>query len=365
MILSRICGDALSKPGLLLSDAARGTHTRNSLARLIFVLHFSVVGVVGSTSVEARDRPGTPVETEIWPCPGPGGRIDVCVRWTNTSGMVLTPLGMRRELVGFEVEMLKNGNKYGPSVSCLAPEESACWNPAFKGYYTTPNQSPNSTINKVGFKILDADPNTKYCFRLRARRQSDDVVSANWSGTTCVTTGEHPGPGCMLDGVLRKDIAERDCAEAQRTGCIAHRLTPEERSKCSEENRKAGPACVVKGAVRHDITKADCKEAQETGCIRHLLSDKQYEACLRANKPQPSNPKRSDAVCQAFGKRMVAMQKEASKLTCAFMTGASWHDRADYWERQCKSGDTRMELNETSLKRQLDKCRAGAGGSVH
>jgi hypothetical protein len=115
------------------------------------------------------------------------------------------------------------------------------------------------------------------------------------------------------------------------------------------------PVCKIAGVNRKDIAAADCKEAQTTGCIRHLLTASQYSACLKANKPKPS-----DAVCQAFGKRMVGMANEALTLKCAFIKGSGgWDETREYWQRQCKSGDIRMTYNEAAMKRQLDKCKAG------
>ncbi|TIS45373.1 hypothetical protein [Mesorhizobium sp.] len=161
---------------------------------LMSVLRTLVVGLtvmscaVIATSASARDRPGTPTDPQIY-----GGLgLGVTVIWKNTAGTVFTIGGIRPELVGFEVEMTKNGNKYAPPISGLPREVGANWNPSFFEYHTTPNQVPTSPINIVGFTIKEVDPNTKYCFRVRARRKSDDVVSANWSGTSCVTTGSPP-----------------------------------------------------------------------------------------------------------------------------------------------------------------------------
>ncbi|WP_198028858.1 hypothetical protein, partial [Mesorhizobium sp. WSM3626] len=112
--------------------------------------------------------------------------------WKNTAGSLFTIGGMRPELVGFEVEMTKNGNKYAPPVFCAGDTQlGQCWIRSYFDYHTTPHQEETSTINNVGFRT-SADPNTKYCFRVRARRKSDQVVSAVWSGTSCVTTPSQP-----------------------------------------------------------------------------------------------------------------------------------------------------------------------------
>ncbi|RWH39751.1 MAG: hypothetical protein EOQ78_21805 [Mesorhizobium sp.] len=88
----------------------------------------------------------------------------------------------------------------------------------------------------VGFKIgaRDVEPNTTYCFRVRARRQSDQVVSANWSGTSCVTTGspaavpekpiKHTGRSnaCVAYGDRMSAIA----GEARGLGCKFVQIAP-------------------------------------------------------------------------------------------------------------------------------------------
>jgi hypothetical protein len=121
----------------------------------------------------------------------------------------------------------------------------------------------------------------------------------------------------------------------------------------------AHPVCRVGGALRNDIAATDCKEAQETGCIRRKLTDAQYMACLRANKKA-----RSEGVCREYGQRMVALASEASALNCAFLKHGSWQDPQAYWERECKSGDGRMDYNSAALKRQLDKCKIGSSGAA-
>ncbi len=47
---------------------------------------------------------------------------------------------------------------------------------------------------------------------------------------------------------------------------------------------EANPDCNIGGTVRTDIAQSDCLEAQKTGCIRRLLNDEQYGNCLAANR---------------------------------------------------------------------------------
>ena len=213
---------------------------------LVSDLRTSLVGLIVlsctaiSSSAFARDRPGTPTDVSIWEysvgdkvqdyVKGEGGKtvwgwrpsLTVYATWRNTAGKefkILGPVtaedrkrwgadtvrrpGLYPELVGFEIEITKNGAKFAPpdkslgrpnSLGCPGKERAACWCPVCFDFHTTPNQDPTSSINIVGFTITDADPNTQYCFRVRARRKSDDVVSAQWSATSCVTTGARPAP---------------------------------------------------------------------------------------------------------------------------------------------------------------------------
>ena len=184
---------------------------------LMSVLRTSVVGLVVmsctaiATSAFARDRPGTPTDLQMaesrnkeQDVKGWRETIDVGLLWRNTAGKEFKIGGTATErhpgyfpeLVGFEVEMTKNGNRYAPpssSLDCLVTQV-ACWCPTCFDFQTKPAPNNEGTVNRVGFKIRDVDPNTKYCFRVRARRKSDQVVSANWSGTSCITTGSPAAP---------------------------------------------------------------------------------------------------------------------------------------------------------------------------
>ena len=61
---------------------------------------------------------------------------------------------------------------------------------------------------------------------------------------------------------------------------------------------EANPDCNIGGTVRTDIAQSDCEEAQKTGCIRRLLNEKQYGNCILANKPKPAR----DGRVVKFGK---------------------------------------------------------------
>ena len=90
---------------------------------------------------------------------------------------------------------------------------------------------------------------------------------------------------CLLDGKIRNDIADRDCLEAQRTGCVRTMLTPQQYINCLKANdrvQKSGQTCIINGTIRNDLSARDCREAKETGCVRRLLTATQYENCLNA-----------------------------------------------------------------------------------
>jgi hypothetical protein len=93
---------------------------------------------------------------------------------------------------------------------------------------------------------------------------------------------------CLIGGDMRQDIADSDCLEAQRTGCVRRMLTPEQYKNCLQANKEAregGQACIIGGRVRNDLSALDCEEAKATGCVRRLLTPAQYRACLDAQPP--------------------------------------------------------------------------------
>ena len=119
--------------------------------------------------------------------------------------------------------------------------------------------------------------------------------------TCCRDTGGNPAPpntgggslggnppalaGCLVGGVMRRDIIPADCPEAQRTGCIRRLLSEDQYAACLRAQPVAsGRGCVVAGVLRKDIARTDCREAPATGCIRRLLTAEQYKNCLAAQK---------------------------------------------------------------------------------
>jgi hypothetical protein len=101
---------------------------------------------------------------------------------------------------------------------------------------------------------------------------------------SCCISGVTSYHGCVIGGVLRKDIEERDCEEARTTGCIRRLLSDAAYKACLRAQPVVSSGCLIGGVMRKDIADKDCKEAQQTGCIKRLLTDQQYQSCLQAQK---------------------------------------------------------------------------------
>jgi len=100
---------------------------------------------------------------------------------------------------------------------------------------------------------------------------------------------------CLLSGDMRNDVADSDCPEAQRTGCIRRRLTPDQYRNCIQANREleqSGRVCMIGGTFRRDLSLRDCEEAKRTGCVQRLLTDEQYRGCLEAQPSRAARPYR-------------------------------------------------------------------------
>lgn len=100
---------------------------------------------------------------------------------------------------------------------------------------------------------------------------------------------------CLLGGEMRNDVAENDCAEAQKTGCIRRLLTPDQYRNCMQANRaleQSGRVCTLGGVFRRDLSLRDCEEAKRTGCVQRLLTAEQYRGCLEAQPSQAARPYR-------------------------------------------------------------------------
>jgi hypothetical protein len=88
---------------------------------------------------------------------------------------------------------------------------------------------------------------------------------------------------CLIGGAMRNDIADNDCLEAQRTGCVRHMLTPDQYRNCLQANEAAnasGRQCIIGGIIHAELSAEDCAEGKATGCVRRLLTPAQYADCL-------------------------------------------------------------------------------------
>ena len=90
---------------------------------------------------------------------------------------------------------------------------------------------------------------------------------------------------CLIKSVMRTDIADSDCEEAQRTGCVKSKLSAQGYQNCLNAQtavKRSGQECYVDGRVRRDLNPSDCAEARGTGCVRSLLTPEAYTRCLNA-----------------------------------------------------------------------------------
>jgi hypothetical protein len=171
--------------------------------------------LVTSHAASARDRPGTPNNEKAYTCGDYLAALPaVCVEFDNTAS----------EKVGFDIEMTVNGEKVSegrPHATCFgipnAPK-SGCINCGIQ-YQGGPNynceaatnfnqgsgsafatgrsridQVDGRTVLPQGFRLNDLEYDTAYCFRFKARRASDGVVSELWSNWACAQTAESPPP---------------------------------------------------------------------------------------------------------------------------------------------------------------------------
>ena len=88
--------------------------------------------------------------------------------------------------------------------------------------------------------------------------------------------------GCEIGGKTRMDVLDRDCQEAQSTGCIKRLLSEEQYKACLSAHPVTSSGCMIGGVMRSDVADIDCREAEPKVCIKHLLTDQQYQNCLES-----------------------------------------------------------------------------------
>lgn len=193
------------------------------------------------TPVEAR--PGTPNNVQVWNCPGPGATV--CVRWTNRA-KGLQFVGKREE-VGFDIELRQN-NQQIPTDKIVfecRPQQNPmgvpCFNIRVRTYTVLEPSNPDHPVNQVFFSFR-GDYDTNYCFRVRARRNSDNMVSAQWSANTCVKSASRPTPQVPPGGEANIDRPGGDIGSY-----------PEELPIACQKNCVNNPGCKAWTFVRPGV----------------------------------------------------------------------------------------------------------------
>lgn len=180
-----------------------------------------LVALLAATQPASADRPGTPNNEKAYPCGVPenavkGGYPNVCVEFNNTAS----------EPVRFDVETTLNGAPLAanrPKADCFHDEPirgkrgQGCIGCEVGGFHgsiygcevathynsgggppavgkTGDTRSNKSVVLPQGFVLRNLEYNSTYCFRLKARRVSDDMVSERWSNRVCATTGQPSKP---------------------------------------------------------------------------------------------------------------------------------------------------------------------------
>jgi len=192
-----------------INNRSHGGHIDNAKLALSTI---ALMAVLAPTASEARDRPGTPNNERAYVCQSFNGSAAVCVNFDNTAN----------EHVFFETEFTGNGvhvsprpkaecldrmpapkncksNKLGCAINTIQQMKMAC----HAGRSFLGRRSGDESWGRTGatnrddfflpyppegFRVANLEPGTEYCFRFRARRVSDDVVSQNWSNWACATT---------------------------------------------------------------------------------------------------------------------------------------------------------------------------------
>jgi hypothetical protein len=105
--------------------------------------------------------------------------------------------------------------------------------------------------------------------------------TGSWSVLSFATPSAHAT--CFFNGVKRPDLADRDCLEAQKTGCVRSMLTDAQYTACLtdfSQKKRNGGVCILNGKVRSEFNATDCAEAKATGCVRRFLTDIDYQKCI-------------------------------------------------------------------------------------
>lgn len=132
--------------------------------------------------------------------------------------------------------------------------------------------------------------------------------------------------------------------------------------------KKPVTGCLIGGVVRKDIVDSDCEEAQNTGCIRRLLTDQQYAACREAQKPKKpikttGNRPLPDR-CNSHANLVAAVASKARGMNCAFLQQPGpWSQTRDQIVNACISSNGGViSTNMNAMIAGMKQCEGKDGG---
>ena len=183
-----------------------------------------LAGLWAAVNPASAGRPGTPNNEKAYDCRNwLAYTPSICFEFYNTAS----------EAVNFDIEMTVNGSKAvagrRPNAGCMPEQQHnertstctvGCTNTNPGGYHgplyrceaasNFNNDASHAAVAKgrtrvdhdgagapilpQGLMLKDLAYNTTYCFRLKARRRSDSMVSERWSNWACAKTREAPPP---------------------------------------------------------------------------------------------------------------------------------------------------------------------------
>jgi hypothetical protein len=206
--------------------------TRATSALIIAGLTMMAVTMAPTPAV--ADRPGTPNAERAYECWGFytvekqwAQRPAICVEFTNTASELVKfdigtslngatlPNGAMRDkagcmvpattkytcIAGFNLAGVNIGTQTGhpfnwnaltlvvPGVQIGAGMTYLLGNDEIKRLFT---EQKGGDIARQGFLVKDLEWDANYCFRFKARRMSDDMVSEQWSNWACAHTSAQP-----------------------------------------------------------------------------------------------------------------------------------------------------------------------------
>lgn len=164
--------------------------------RTVLPAGLALVSFLASNPAAARDRPGTPIDQQMYVCFNDGYRLPksatagppaVCVEFTNTAN----------EEVTFDLEISANGVR-----------QPSAWIDQHVTFHYTASQMGNTVGNTMlkhspvyvkrnegkghwrreSFGMVELAFDTLYCVQVRSRQKSGGIVSAGWSSGNCVRT---------------------------------------------------------------------------------------------------------------------------------------------------------------------------------